>query len=159
VNAGKAAVAVPSLTEIEMFANVPVAVGVPDSLPVCASKAAHAGRFVTLNVNGLPSGSLAVGVKVYALPTITDVGGVPVIVGGRFVGVVSVTVTSNGGSSVCVAPSDTHTTTPRWRPMFVRLGEPESCPVFESNVAHDGFASMPNTSASPSGSDAVGVNE
>jgi hypothetical protein len=63
-NGASAAVAVPSLTEIAMLANVPVAVGVPDNRPVAASNEPQAGRFVTENVNAFPSGSLAVGVNV-----------------------------------------------------------------------------------------------
>ena len=57
--------ACPSLTLIEMFENVPAAVGVPDSCPVVVLKVAQAGMFATLNVSVVPaSGSLAVGVNV-----------------------------------------------------------------------------------------------
>ena len=62
-NAGSCAVAVPSLTLITMLLNVPtlLAVGVPCSRPVVVLNVAHDGRFAIENVNGLPSGSLAVG--------------------------------------------------------------------------------------------------
>jgi len=48
-----------------MLLNVPASAlcGVPRSVPVAVSKAAHAGRLLILNVSGLPSGSLAFGVK------------------------------------------------------------------------------------------------
>jgi hypothetical protein len=76
--------AVPSLTLITMFEKLPVDVGVPVSRPVVALNVAHAGRFVIANVSVLPSGSLAVGVNEYAVPTMAEVGGVPEIVGARF---------------------------------------------------------------------------
>jgi len=62
-NAGRVAVAVPSLTLIEMLSNVPTcaALGVPWSAPVFALNVAHAGRFAIVNVNALPSASVAVG--------------------------------------------------------------------------------------------------
>jgi hypothetical protein len=65
-NAGNATLAaLPSLTLIAMFANVPAAVGVPDSRPVLPLNVAQAGRLVMLNVSVVPvSGSLAVGVNV-----------------------------------------------------------------------------------------------
>src|SRR5947207_641093 len=64
-NDAREADACPSLTLIAMLANVPAAVGVPDSCPVPALNVAHVGRFVMLNVRVVPaSGSLAVGVNV-----------------------------------------------------------------------------------------------
>ena len=62
-NAGNAAVAWPSLTLIRMLVKVPtfVAPGVPCSAPVFALNVAHAGRFAIVNVNALPSASVAVG--------------------------------------------------------------------------------------------------
>ena len=86
-NAGREAVRLPSLTLMLMFEYVPVCalLGVPDSLPVVVLNVAQAGLFVMLNVSVLPSGSFAVGVNAYATPVLTDVGGVPEIVGGLFV--------------------------------------------------------------------------
>ena len=64
-NAARDADACPSLTLIAMLANVPAAVGVPDSCPVPALNVAHVGRFVMLNASVVPaSGSFAVGVNV-----------------------------------------------------------------------------------------------
>ena len=45
---------------------------------------AHVGRFVIVKPSELPSGSEAVGLKLYELPTVTEVAGVPEIVGARF---------------------------------------------------------------------------
>jgi hypothetical protein len=62
-NAGSCAVACPSLTLITMLLYVPtlLAAGVPCNRPVVALNVAHDGAFVIEYVNGLPSGSLAVG--------------------------------------------------------------------------------------------------
>ncbi len=59
--AGRETDVVPSLTLILMPENVPVAVGVPASLPVLVLKEAHAGLPVMLNVKAFPSASLADG--------------------------------------------------------------------------------------------------
>jgi hypothetical protein len=82
-NAGNAALLAPSLTEITMLANVPVvpAGGVPESRPVLVSNVAQAGRPEIANVSAPPSGSLAVGTNVYAVPASTLVIGVPEITG------------------------------------------------------------------------------
>ena len=69
VNAGRLAVAVPSVTLITMLANVPAAVGVPWSRPVLGVNTSQEGRLVIKNVNGLLSASLAVGVNEYSVPT------------------------------------------------------------------------------------------
>jgi len=64
-NDAREADACPSLTLIAIPANVPAAVGVPDSCPVVVLKVAQAGLLATLNVSVVPvSGSLAVGVNV-----------------------------------------------------------------------------------------------
>ena len=62
-NAGSCAVAFPSLTQITMLLNVPtlLAVGVPCFRAVVVLNVAHEGAPVIEYVNGLPSGSLAVG--------------------------------------------------------------------------------------------------
>ena len=64
-NAGNAAEAMPSDTEITMLEYVPTwdDDGVPVSLPVVLLNVAQAGLFLTLNVSVLPSGSDAVGLK------------------------------------------------------------------------------------------------
>ena len=51
-------------------------------------KLAQLGLLVILNVRPLPSGSLAVGVKEYAWFSLTDVEGVPVIVGASLTSVI-----------------------------------------------------------------------
>src|SRR5436190_21110588 len=79
-NAGNDAVACPSLTLIAMLADVPAAVGVPWSCPVVVLNVAQVGMFATLNVSVVPvSVSLAVGVKVYSVPTLPVVAGLPEI--------------------------------------------------------------------------------
>src|ERR1700732_1751034 len=86
-NAGNDAESVPSLTLMTMFEYVPACadVGAPDSVPLVVLKLAQAGRFCTLNVSLSPSGSDAVGVKLYSDPTATPVAGCPKMVGGVFV--------------------------------------------------------------------------
>src|SRR5688572_16831966 len=90
VKAGNEALAAPSLTLIEMLANVPTfaLVGVPLSRPVVVLNVAQLGRFAIANVSVPPSGSLAVGVKEYATATGAVAGGVPEIVGARFEGTI-----------------------------------------------------------------------
>ncbi len=61
LNVGSETDVVPSLTLILMLENVPVAVGVPASLPVLVLNEAHAGLPEMLNVKALPLASLADG--------------------------------------------------------------------------------------------------
>ena len=85
LNAGSHAILRPSLTPMVMLPYVPALAlcGVPCSCPFVRLKVAHAGRLLIMNVSSRPSGSLAVGVKEYALPAVTVVAGVPEITGGR----------------------------------------------------------------------------
>jgi hypothetical protein len=78
---------VPSLALIVMPEYVPTcaAVGVPVSAPEEVLNVAHAGRFVIDQVSVRPSGSEPVGRNAYALPAVTEVGGVPLSTGGRLV--------------------------------------------------------------------------
>jgi hypothetical protein len=64
-NAGREAVARPSLTRMTIFEYVPTlaAVGVPLRSPVDAVNVAHVGRFVMLYVSLSPSGSEPVGLN------------------------------------------------------------------------------------------------
>jgi hypothetical protein len=78
---------------------------VPDSWPVDVLKLAHAGRFWIEKPSVLPSGSDAVGRKLYALPTVADVDGAPEITGARFP-VLPVEIW-NAGSDALAAPSVT----------------------------------------------------
>jgi hypothetical protein len=65
-----------------MFSVVPVSVdlGLPESWPVEVLKLAQEGEFWMANVIAPPSVSLAVGVKLYWVPTCAPVEGVPEIV-------------------------------------------------------------------------------
>ena len=92
-----------------MFANVPTlaAAGVPCNRPVVVLNVAQLGLFVMLNVSVPPSGSFAVGVNEYWVPTVAVVGGVPEIVGGIFD---EVTAIENSGNGVDAFPSLTLTT-------------------------------------------------
>ena len=155
VNAGNDAVAVPSLTLIVMFANVPAAVGVPCSRPVLAVNVAHAGRFTIENVRGLLFGSLAVGVNVYIVPTCPDVGGDPEITGGELGAAATVIV--NAGNDAVAVPSLTLIV------MFANVpaavGVPWSRPVVVLKVvAHAGRFTIENVNGLLFGSLAVGVN-
>ena len=109
LNDGNATATNPSLTEIATSANVPTlaASGVPCRRPVAVSKLAHAGRLRIEKVSVWRSWSVAVGVNVYSVPTMAVVAGAPVIVGARLFAARPLTVTSNGGSTVCFFPSDT----------------------------------------------------
>lgn len=84
VKAGRVAVCAPSLTVITIGLEVPMsdATGVPLSLPVFVSNAAHEGLPVMANVSLLALASEALGWNVYASPTTAWVLGVPEMVGG-----------------------------------------------------------------------------
>lgn len=108
MNAVSDADAEPSDTLIFTPLVVPVVLGVPLSLPVLVLKLAQDGLFAMANVSVLPSGSFAVGVNEYAVPTLTEVGGVPLMVGGRFVPVLAgLTSSVNAGRDTFVVPSVT----------------------------------------------------
>src|SRR5512135_2745699 len=90
----------PSLTMICTPVNVPAlpSGGVPASRPVVASNVAQLGLLLISNVSLSPSGSLAVGWKLYGKVTFAVVTGVPEMVGARLVGVgVGVGVVVGGG--------------------------------------------------------------
>ena len=136
VNAGNEAVAVPSLTLIATFANVPAAVGVPCNWPVVLLKLAHAGRLAIENVSESLFASLAVGVNEYIVPTCPVVGGEPEIVGGVFAGGAAVTVSVNGGKLEDAVPSPTLIVMLAIVPAVV--GVPASPPVVMLKVAQAG---------------------
>lgn len=108
-NAGSDAVAEPSLTEITTLEYVPTwdALGAPESRPVDVLKLAHAGRFWIEKPRLLPSGSDAVGRKLYVLPTVTDVTGVPEITGARLLVGDADAEILNAGKDARAAPSVT----------------------------------------------------
>ena len=116
----------PSLTEIAMLLNVPASAlcGVPRSVPVAVSKAAHAGRLLILNVSDLPSGSLALGVKRYAFPATTDAAGVPEIVGGRLLREAHPAALETSGSPAIASTAGSHA---RNRPFAVTLHPAPRC--------------------------------
>ena len=82
-NAARLADAAPSDTLITILLCAPVlpAPGVPVKRPVAVSKVVHDGRLLMLKVNTSPSASLAVGTKLYKLPTTTCGCGVPAMIG------------------------------------------------------------------------------
>ena len=106
---GSEAELVPSLTEIRMPVNVPTLLedGVPDSWPVLLLKLAQLGLPEMEKVSVLPLGSVVEGVKVYAEPAVTEVGGEPLMVGGGLV-----TVIEKLGSDAELVPSLTEITMP-----------------------------------------------
>jgi hypothetical protein len=157
LNAGSDALKVPSLALMTMPLVAPMCCkpGVPESRPVAGSNVAQAGAFVMLNVTVLPSGSLAVGVKLYDVPCMTAVPGVPVIVGARFD---CVTAIANGASAVVSWPSLTLILMFANEPTLAAAGVPCSRPVDAVNVAHVGRLTMLKVSVPPFASLAVGVN-
>jgi hypothetical protein len=156
-NAGSETLAAPSLTLMPMLANVPLLAGVPVSRPVAVLNVAQLGRFTIAKVKVPPSGSLAVGVNEYAVPTVTVVGGVPEIVGAWFAA--ALTVMANAGSETLAAPSLTPITMLAKAPTFAAPGVPVSCPVAVLNAAQLGRFVIANVSVPPSRSLAVGVKE
>jgi len=159
VNALSAVDVLPSLTLIWMLLNVPVEDGVPESLPVDVLKLAHDGLFVMLKVSASPFASLAVGVKLYATPTLPVVDGEPLIFGAVFVPPddVPVTVMLNVGSDAIVTPSDAVMMMLENTPEAV--GVPESLPVDVLKLAHEGLFRMESVTVLPSGSFTLGWKE
>src|SRR5688572_9837446 len=138
-----------------MPVNVPAAVGVPWSRPVAAVKTAHVGLLTIVNVRVPPSGSAAVGVNEYCVPTVAVVGGVPEIVGGLFD---DATVIANAGNGVDAAPSLTLITMLLYVRMCEAPGVPCRVPVVALNVAQVGRFAISNVNESPSASAAAAVN-
>jgi hypothetical protein len=155
LNDGSEADVTPSVTTIRIDENVPVDDGVPDRRPVDVLNVAQDGLLRTEKVSVRPSGSLAVGVKVYAVPTRAVVGGVPVMVGDWFE--FGLTVSEKEGSETLVLPSVTEMT------MLLQIfacsayGTPESWPVLVENDAKAGLLTIENVSRLPSESLAVGL--
>ena len=103
------------------------------------------------------SASAAVGRKLYAWPAVTEVDGVPLIVGARLAGPAPVTVIANGVSPLLVRPSLTRISMFEYVPTCAAVGVPVSCPVELLKVAHAGRLMMPKRSGSPLPSLAVGT--
>jgi hypothetical protein len=150
-NAGSDALAVPSLTEIVMFENVPTSVlaGVPVRAPVVVLNAAQLGLPVIENVSVPFRGLAAVGRNEYACPATTVAAGVPLIVGGPM------TVSVKGASCAEAVPSLTEMVTLDVVP--VAVGVPVRAPVVVLNAAQAGLLAIENVSAAPRGLVADGV--
>ena len=101
---------VPSVTEITMPGKLPTLPdpGVPESLPVLVLKVAQLGLFWMEKVSVPPLGSVVVGVKLYAVPAVAVVAGVPLIVGAA----AAVTVIEKAASEALEEPSLTEITMP-----------------------------------------------
>lgn len=108
------------------------------------------------NVRVLPDGSLAVGVKEYAVPAVTLVAGVPEIVGPE---APDTTVIVKAGSEALATPSLTLITIPASVPTSAAVGVPLSCPLAILKLAQEGRLLMENVRPFPAGSLAVGENE
>jgi hypothetical protein len=118
-NAASEADEVPSDTEIAIPEVDPTlaAAGVPVSAPVVLLKVAQLGLFWIEKVSVPPLGSVVLGVKLYAEPAVTDVPGVPAIVGGAGGGggvfvVPAVTAIAKEDSEALLVPFDTVMTMP-----------------------------------------------
>jgi hypothetical protein len=110
--------------------------GVPDSRPVAVLNVAHEGRFWMLKVSALPSGSEALGWKLYSNPITVDSSGVPEIVGGRFA--CATTWMVKEGSDTVAVPSVSEMVMRAEVPTLAAAGEPESRPVLVLNDAQVG---------------------
>src|SRR5688572_18655225 len=155
LNDGSEADVTPSVTTIRIDENVPVDDGVPDRRPVDVLNVAQEGLLRTENVSVRPSASLAVGVKVYAVPTRAVVGGVPVMVGDLLA--YGFTVSEKDGSETLVLPSVTEMTMLLQTFACSAYGAPESWPVLVENDAKAGLLTIENVSRLPSESLAVGL--
>jgi hypothetical protein len=104
----------------------------------------------------LPDGSVVVGVKEYAVPTVTLVFGEPEMVGPE---APAATVIANAGNEALATPSVTLITIPGEVPTSAAAGVPLSCPVAMLKLAHEGRFVIEKVRPLPAGSLAVGVNE
>jgi hypothetical protein len=153
---------VPSLAEITILENVPTfeEVGVPVSAPVDVLNAAQLGRFAIDQVSVRPSGSEPVGRNEYALPTVTEVAGVPLTTGARLVVPpldLATTAMENAGKLAVPVALLTEMRMFEYVPGVVGVA-PSRRPVYTENLAHAGLLTMENRSvdAATAGSRAVG---
>lgn len=128
-NAGRDAVCVPSLTEMEMLLNVPTSalVGVPVSAPVAELNEAHAGRLATENVSVELLGPVALGVNAYGWSAGVTVPGVPVMLTAGAV-LCWVTVMAKGLSDALREPSAADMTMFWYVPTSLAPGVPFNVP-------------------------------
>jgi hypothetical protein len=157
LKAGREALCAPSLTLITIGLELPTsdAAGVPLSLPVFVSNAAHEGLPVMANVSLLALASEALGWNVYANPTTAWVLGVPEMVGGVG-GVSTPTEMAKAGSDAVSCPLFTLMTMPESEPTSAAPGVPASWPVFSLNVAQDGLFVIEKVSAVPEAPEVLG---
>ena len=129
-------------------------------MPVVVLKVAHDGLLTMANVSLSPFASLAVGVKLYVLPTVTDFSGVPLIFGALFVVKLVVvedfTVIVNAGSLVTSLPSLTLMTMLPVVPTLLLVGWPHTWPVVVLKPSHDGLPLTLKPRVLPSRSYALG---
>jgi hypothetical protein len=110
-----------------------------------------------LNVSASPFASLAVGVKLYALPTPTEVAGVPEMRGAVLLLEPALTAIENAAKDVVALPSLTRIVMFENVPTFELVGVPDKRPVEVLNAAHAGLFEILNVSLSPFASLALGV--
>ena len=149
-------VALPSLTLMMMLLWVPVAVGVPASVPVEVEKVAQLGLFWILKPNESPFTSLATGRKLYAIPTFAVVGGVPAIAGALLVVELELTLIEKADKLAVLLPSVALITTLEYVPTCELLGVPLNRPVLLLKLAQLGLFEIEKMSGSPFESLAVG---
>src|SRR5688500_16094714 len=128
--------------------------GVPESTPVEVLNVAQDGRFAMLKVSGLPSGSEALGWKLYVASASSEVTGEPLMTGGRFAWPPT-RIVKEGNDAEAVA-SLTVMVMRAEVPTSAAVGVPFSRPVLVLNVAQAGRFWMDQVSALPSGSLATG---
>ncbi len=112
-----------------------------------------------LKASVLPLEPLAVGVKLYADPAVTLVGGVPVIVGGEDAGACAVTVILKDARDAAALPSLTPMTMALYVPSWLEEAVPVNAPVEVLNDAQDGLFCTEKVRVLPSGSLAAGLKE
>ena len=97
-----------------------------------------------LNVNGSPSVSLAVGLKLNGAATFTEVTGCPEILGGTLDGLD--TVMEKGANDAEATPSLTFMMMFGYVPTLAVVGVPASRPELVLNVAHAGLPEIEKVS-------------
>src|SRR6185503_14799611 len=135
-----------------MLANEPTfaANGVPDRRPVVVLNDAQGGMLSMRKVSVLPSASAALGWKLYAVPTSTERGGLPEMVGARFAGAFTWMV--NEGSEAVAVPSLTVIVMRAEVPTLAVVGVPDRRPVVVLKVAQPGCPWIEYRNVLPSGS-------
>src|SRR5579862_9732461 len=116
------------------------AVGVPVSVPLTVLNPAHEGLLVIPKEGILPFPPVTVGLKVYVLPAVTLVAGVPEIfsaVVGAVLPPEPTTFTANGAVLDHCEPLVTSMTIPLVVPTFAAVGLPVRVPLTVLKPAHE----------------------